>query len=193
MDTEQLAAESESTDDTSTDVEEGTEQGSGSTETEDNSAKAALSRENAKRRLQNKELAKQNEELAKKLKAFEDKDKSEFDKLSSKFDEVSQQNAQLTDLLQRKSLEVAFLADTTYDWHNPKLVLGQLNMADLVDSSGEVDVEKLKAETKSIADANPFLVKGDSTPATSGSAVGSKKKQDKSLSEKELRKRFPSL
>jgi hypothetical protein len=99
-------------------------------------------------------------------------------------------------------LKVAFLSINDVSWHNPALVMGQIDFSKVADEDGKIDQKALKAEVKRIATEQPYLVKTDQAVGgtgghgTSGGTVGSGNKSgDKAgpLSEDELRRRYPAL
>lgn len=118
---------------------------------------AQLKRENAKRRLENKDLQGQLDKALADLKAFTDRDKTEIEKATGAVQDLTDQNAKLADKVNKLALENAFLSDNTFKWRNPRAAL---KLADL--SKVEIDddgtVTGLGEALKALAKSDPYLL-----------------------------------
>lgn len=191
-------------DDESTDSEAG---GAGSDEGSDEDEKPKnprdarikeLSRENAKKRNENKDLRTQLDKLQKDLKKFTDKDKSEVEKATGRVTELETEHEELKEKYSMLRLKNAFLSQSKYQFKNPALALKVVDLSEVeIDDDGEVaGLEKALDELKK---SDPYLFKdaksdedeGDEGPPKTGD---SPKRKDKVTANREaLLKKYPAL
>lgn len=130
------------------------------------------------------------------LKQLRDKDLPEADKLKRDFEESQKRVTDLQATNQKLALQVAFLKDNTYTWHNPE---NALKLADLSQVTVEEDgsVSGLKEALKALATNNDYLLKKEAastqetTPA--GTATGNNGGNAGKPSSKGLAARLPAL
>lgn len=155
-------------------------------------AKAELEQQRARTRAADERAARLDAEL----KQLRDKDLPEVEKLKRDFEETQQQVTTLRDTNQKLALQVAFLKDNTYSWHNPETALKLVDLSQVtVEEDGSVS--GLKDALKALATSNDFLVRKEATteapkPASTasgnnGGAGGSAPKRS------QLAARFPAL
>ena len=141
--------------------------------------------ENSRRRNENKQLKTRLAELESSLKGYTDADKTELDKASEERDAFKGQVDTLTATNRKLAIQVAFLGEAGYSWHNPKTALRLLDL-DGVEIDDEGEVTGLTEAVKKLADENPFLLKGkgdddededDEKSPPSGQPVGSRSKR----------------
>jgi minor structural protein GP20 len=130
------------------------------------------------------------------LKQLRDKDLPEAEKLQRDFAEAQEQVSALQATNQQLALQVAFLKDNTYTWHNPERALKLVDLSQVeIDSDG--NVRGLKDALKALATSDAYLVKTEvepqetTPPATApgnngGSGTGAQ-------GSKKLQRRFPAL
>jgi cell division protein FtsB len=101
------------------------------------------------------------------LKQLRDKDLPEAEKLQRDFQESQEQVATLQQTNQALALQVAFLKDNTYTWHNPERALKLVDLSQVeIDGSGSV--QGLKDALKALATSDPYLVRSDVTESQAG-------------------------
>jgi hypothetical protein len=94
------------------------------------------------------------------LKSLREKDMPAAEKLQRDFEAAQQQVAKLQETNQSLALQVAFLGDNTYTWHDPKTALKLVDLAQItIDADG--NVTGLKDALKGLATAHPYLIKQD--------------------------------
>lgn len=130
------------------------------------------------------------------LRQLRDKDLPEIDKLKRDFVSSQEQVTKLQTINQQLALQVAFLKDNTYSWHNPETAL---KLVDLTQVTVEEDgsVSGLKDALKALATSNDYLVKKETqtapvgppstTPGNNGSTG------NRPASAKAMSARFPAL
>jgi len=117
------------------------------------------------------------------LKQLRDKDLPEAEKLKRDYAEAQDQVQKLQTANQQLALQVAFLKDNTYAWHNPETALRLVDLSQVeVDSDG--NVRGLKDALKALATSNDYLIKkevkeepkpqGGTAPGNNGQSGGSK-------------------
>lgn len=94
-----------------------------------------------------------------KLKQLVDKDLPEQEKLKRDYEEATKQVESMRATNSKLALENAFLADNTYDWHNPKRAMQVLDRSN-VEINDDGTVTGLKAALKALATSDPYLLKG---------------------------------
>lgn len=109
------------------------------------------------------------------LKQIRDKDLPEAEKLKRDFADSQAQVEKLTAANNKLALEVAFLKDNTYAWHNPESALRLVDLSQ-VEIAEDGTVRGLKDALKALATSNDYLikkeVKQDTTTAPAGTAPG---------------------
>lgn len=155
-----------------------------------------------------KEAEKRAEELERELAELKGKDTPEQEKLQAKVDELTTSVNSLTESLTNSRLEVAFLKDNSYSWHNPGRALALADLSEVeIDDDGKV--HGLKAALDKLAKSDPYLIqegkapkdekKSDKPDAPDTSRTNknpSKKEQSKDAREKQaadLVKKYPAL
>jgi len=118
---------------------------------------AALEDEKERQYTRRKEAETRADKAEEELKALRDKDLPEVDKLRTDVETLTSDNATLNDALVQSRLEIAFLKDNTYNWHNPGRAL---QVADLtrveVDKDGTV--RGLAEALEALAKSDPYLI-----------------------------------
>lgn len=98
------------------------------------------------------------------LKKIRDKDLPEAEKLQRDFADAQAQVATLQDTNNRLALQIEFLKDNTYTWHNPERALKLVDMSQ-VEIDGDGKVRGLKDALKALATSDPYLIKQEVTEA----------------------------
>lgn len=97
-------------------------------------------------------------------KSFKDKDKTELQKASDRVAELETAVEDKDSVIKKLRLHNAFLSANTYTWHDPELVMSQVQLdAVEVNEDGEPTAQSVKKELDRIAKARPYLVKTAST------------------------------
>lgn len=143
------------------------------------------------------------DELNKRVLELEAKDTPEAQRVVKELEAVKSENSVLKDQLKQARLDNAFLADNSYEWHNPTRALRLADLADVeIDQDGSVT--GLKEALDALAKSDPYLLKtnkDDSKPkkdpaegksGTGDSANGDKKKP-KGLDKAALEAKYPGL
>lgn len=108
------------------------------------------------------------------LQKLRDKDLPEAEKLKRDYETSQKQVTELQATNQKLALEVAFLKDNTYTWHNPQSALKLVDMSQ-VTINEDGSVSGLKDALKALATSNDYLVKKEAaaveTPPA-GTATG---------------------
>lgn len=94
------------------------------------------------------------------LKQLKEKDMPAAEKLQRDFQAAQEQVATLQTTNQKLALQVAFLSDNTYTWHNPERALKLVDL-DQVEIDADGKVTGLKDALKALATSDPYLVKKD--------------------------------
>jgi predicted RNase H-like nuclease (RuvC/YqgF family) len=130
------------------------------------------------------------------LKQLRDKNLPAAEKLERDFKESQEQVRTLQTANQQLALQVAFLKDNTYTWHNPERALKLVDLSQ-VEIDAEGNVSGLKDALKALATSDAYLVKTDAEPkettppATSPGNNGGN--GSGSTSSKQRTARFPAL
>lgn len=108
------------------------------------------------------------------LKALRDKDLPDAEKLKRDYEETQKRVETLQQTNQQLALQVAFLKDNTYTWHNPETALKLVDLSQVtVEEDGSVS--GLKDALKALATQNDYLIKKEAaqqeTPPA-GTATG---------------------
>lgn len=136
-------------------------------------------------------------EFEQQLKQLRDKDLPEAAKLQRDFEESQKQVTQLQETNRNLALQVAFLSDNTYSWHNPERALKLVDLDQLeIDADGKVS--GLKDALKALATSDPYLVKQEVKPEENktppGTAPGNNGTNGSGQKPaKQLESRFPVL
>lgn len=135
------------------------------------------------------------------LQELRDKDKPELERAQNRVKELEPALETAQSTITSLRMQVAFLSDNTYTWHDPEDALRLVDMADVdVDDDGKVT--GLSAALKKLATAKPHLVKpaakpdddDDEEPEPSGSQRNGKRKGEaKSANREALAKKYPAL
>ena len=167
-----------------------------------------LSRSEARKRIQNKQLK---DALAEKEAENADlrKELQKAQKLQKKFDEVVQEKTDQESTIRRIAIRQAIEKDAAEDgskrtWYDVNMVESLLKSEELAIDTKDFSVGGLKEQLDAIAEEKPFLVKssessdkGDRTPRSSGSAPQSSatgtQEQNRSNEDQTLRQDFPAL
>jgi hypothetical protein len=137
-------------------------------------------------------------QLEQQLREIRDKDLPEMDKLKRDAEEYKAKLAQADQDLRRERVRNGFLSDNTYDWQDPAVALGMVDISKLeIDDQGQV--VGLKAIIEGLAKQYPWMLKpkseGDGgqqqtgVPPMNQGKAGQAGKPDKS----EMSKRLPAL
>jgi len=137
-------------------------------------------------------------QLETQLREIRDKDLPEMDKLKRDAEEFKAKLAQADQDLRRERVRNGFLSDNTYDWQDPAVALGMVDISKLeIDDQGQV--VGLKAIIEGLAKQYPWMLKpkseGDGgqqqtgVPPMNQGKAGQTGKPDKS----EMSKRLPAL
>jgi hypothetical protein len=175
----------------------GTETNSGTTETSNEAAESAK-REAESFRERMKAADQRAAKFEAELKQLRDKDLPDQEKLARDFQEVTQERDTLVETNKSLALQVAFLSDNSFTWHNPERAL---KLADLsnVEVGADGKVTGLKDALAALAKSDAYLLKQEkepeeeekkpptTAPGTNG-ASGTTKPGAKSLTT-----RFPAL
>lgn len=134
------------------------------------------------------------------------KDKDETTKAKERALELETQVKNLTASLTGSQLEIAFLKDNTYAWHNPGRALALADLSKVeIDNDGTV--HGLKEALEALAKSDPYLIKQDDEknkvkedkgkpPGTGGSRSGSKQgetKEARDARQSALAAKYPAL
>jgi hypothetical protein len=117
------------------------------------------------------------------LKQLRDKDLPEAEKLQRDYQAAQEQVQKLQATNQQLALQVAFLKDNTFTWHNPESALKLVDLSQVtIEEDGSV--RGLKDALKALATSNDYLVKKEATqeapkpsgtaPANNGGSTGAK-------------------
>lgn len=130
------------------------------------------------------------------LRQLRDKDLPEADKLKRDFEDAQQRVTELQAANKDLALQVAFLKDNTYTWHNPERALRLVDLSQ-VEVQADGTVSGLKEALKALATSDAYLVKqevetpkpepGGTAPGNNGDAGG------KSQGAAKLAARFPAM
>lgn len=153
-----------------------------------------LSRENARRRTENKELRTKLDEALKSLRQFQDKDKTELQRATEQASTFEAELNTLRDEVRTLRLGNAFLSANTYTWHDPDLALSQVDKDLLeLDDDGTPTKASLQKALQDLAKKRPYLVKqqvtgssGEPGPAKSRNDQRDEKKRQKELAARGL-------
>lgn len=144
-------------------------EGDGDDDGQDEAAKKALrdqklAKENARRRVEAKELKRQVEELQQQLeerdeRQTEDQVKAKTDSLSKKLQKADKERAILASTNEKLLLEMAVLKDENHKWYDSSAVIALLDTSyiDLDPASGTI--EGIEDALEELAREKPFLVK----------------------------------
>jgi chromosome segregation ATPase len=108
------------------------------------------------------------------LKDLRDKDLPEQDKLKRDYEAAQTQVSELQETNKQLALQVAFLKDNTYSWHNPERALRLVDLSQ-VEIQADGSVSGLKDALKALATSDAYLVKQEAEqrePAPAGTATG---------------------
>lgn len=158
--TQSGAGESTGTTVEGTGTAEGAQSGAAQTQTSnaDMVARTDLEQQRARTKAADERAARLDAEL----KQLRDKDMPEVQKLQRDFQESQQQVTKLQQANQSLALQVAFLKDNTYSWHNPETALKLVDLSQVtVEEDGSVS--GLKDALKALATSNDYLVKKEAT------------------------------
>lgn len=177
---------------TSTGSSEGTQSGAnqqGNSEAE--TLRAQLEQQREHKRQADRRAA----ELEGQLKQLRDKDLPEAEKLKRDFEETQKRVEKLQSTNQQLALQVAFLKDNTYTWHNPETALKLVDLSQVtIEEDGSVS--GLKDALKALASSNDYLVKKEAAPPEAppaGTAPGNNGGSSSKPSTKNLAARLPAL
>lgn len=162
------------------------------TSTADTVARSELEQQRARTKAADERAARLDAEL----KQLRDKDLPEIDKMRRDFQAAQEQVTALQSTNQKLALEVAFLKDNTFTWHNPETALKLVDLSQVtIEEDGSVS--GLKDALKALATQNDFLVKKEAAqeapkppstaPGNNGGAGGSAPSRAK------LASRFPAM
>jgi hypothetical protein len=133
------------------------------------------------------------------LKKLQDAQLSEAEKLKRDFEETQKLVAQLKEENKMLRLHNSFVTDKTYTWHDPQAALKLANLTEVKISDDGV-VTGLKEALKSVAEANPWMLKpaedgGGTQPPPTGAtgASGTPGRQPQGASRADLEKRWPAM
>lgn len=107
------------------------------------------------------------------LKKLQDAQLSEADKTKRDLEQAQAEQARLKEELKQTRIQNAFVTDNTYQWHDPRAAL---KLADLssVEIKDDGTVTGLKDALKSVADANPWMLKPKEGGPAAGDAAAAK-------------------
>lgn len=135
-------------------------------------------------------------ELDTQLKQLRDKDLPEAEKLKRDYEETQKRVETLQATNKQLALQVAFLKDNTYTWHNPETALKLVDLGQVtIEEDGSVS--GLKDALKALATNNDYLIKKEAAttqetpPATT--ATGNNGGSNGKPSTKGLAARFPAM
>lgn len=129
------------------------------------------------------------------LKKLRDKDLPEAEKLKRDFEDTQKQVTTLQETNNKLALQVAFLSDNTYAWHNPERALKLVDLSQ-VEIDGNGKVSGLKDALKALATSDAYLIKQEvkeevkppgTSPGNNGSSNASKPDT------KSMAQRFPVM
>lgn len=173
--------DSESDDDDDDDEDDKGEEGSEGSKSEDaksieNRVKA-LEEEKSRHYKARKTAEARADELKKQLDEVNAKDTPELEKLKAELAKNAADLKAASEALKETRIERAFLADNTYEWHNP---MRALKLADLSETEIEEDgnVTGLKAALDALAKSDPYLLKSKDGEGKKDSAEGKTKTGD---------------
>jgi hypothetical protein len=132
-----------------------------------------------------------------KLRDIERKDQSELEKATTDLAESQKEIERLTDILNRKTLENAFLTYGKYTWHDAGDAMRLLDMEGVELKDGSVT--GLEPAIDKLAKAKPHLIKkddegsGNGSHEASGSASNGRRKGEGRDDKKDYSSRFPAL
>lgn len=131
------------------------------------------------------------------LKQLRDKDLPEQDKLKRDHEEAIKQVSALQETNRSLAMQVAFLKDNTYQWHNPERALKLVDLSK-VEIGDDGSVSGLKDALNALAKSDPYLVDNskekDKETAPPGTAPGNNGRSGSGqLDVNKLSKRFPAL
>lgn len=197
----------DSGDDDEDEGQEGTpDSGSADREGEDTKKKGdpriqELSRENAKHRNKNKELAGQLEELQKQLKSYTDKDKTETEKAASRVGELEELSTKLATEVENLRLENAFFKQQDFKFRNPAIARKLVDLSE-VEFDDEGNAVGLREALEKLKKTDPYLFADSqesnddedsgSVPAKTGEKPNARKSNGQMTREALLRK-YPAL
>jgi chromosome segregation ATPase len=162
---------------------------------------AALEDEKKRHVRRRQEAEKERDELRTRLEALEAKDTPELEQLQKKTTQLESEVSTLSSALSEARLQVAFLQDNTYAWHNPGRALKLADLSEVeIDDDGTVT--GLKSALDKLAKTDSYLIKTEGEkqkekpPSTDDAKNPSKKEKtgDKAKeAEKALLKKYPAL
>ena len=203
--TDQDADDEDDSDDDSDDDSSG---GDGKDKANEPTAREKALLEEKARHLKRRRAAEQRaDELQKKLQELEAKDTPEAQRVIAENASLKKNLEIMKEQLQEARLNNAFLADNSYEWHNPARALRLADLSDVeIDQDG--GVTGLKEALDALAKSDPYLLKssgnGDSKdnknkkdpaegkPGSGDSANGNKGKP-KGLDKAALENKYPGL
>lgn len=164
---------------------------------------SALEDEKNRQYRRRKDAERERDDLKARLDALENKDKPETDLLKKENETLKSTNESLQTDLTGARLQIAFLQDNTYEWHNPGRALKLADLSEVeIDDDGKV--HGLKAALDALVKTDPYLVKDkttskddkDKTPpkSTPGQPKRKTNSDDKSKDDRTtMSKKYPGL
>lgn len=152
-----------------------------------------------------KEAEKRAEQAERELNELKAKDTPEVERLTQQVSTLETQNTALEENLTTARMEIAFLKDNSYSWHNPGRAL---KLADLsgVEIDDDGNVHGLRAALDKLAKSDPYLISQESKekdkkekkdlPNTDDPKNPGKKQETKDSKDKkksELLQKYPAL
>lgn len=133
-----------------------------------------------------------------KVKEYEDKNKDEVTKATEKAAELESAVKERDEIIKSLRLENAFALNQKFSWHDPSDVLELVRKRDDVSIDEDGKVVGLDKALDDIAAKKKYLVKSDGSdagdPPASGSSTGSGRRKDqKTIDQELLRKKYPAL
>lgn len=153
---------------------------------------AALEDEKNRHVRRRQEAETERDKLKRELEELKGKDTPELDQLRTKVTNLESQNQSLEGSLRESRLQIAFLQDNTYQWHNPGRAMALADLSEVeIDSDGKV--HGLKSALDKLAKSDAYLIKESSDdskkqktpPNTADPKNPSKKEKNKDESKKE--------
>lgn len=172
------------TDGATSTTDAGTQSGTQTTQTNTEAEQARAEAESLRERM--KAADRRAADFEAKLKQLTDKDLPEAQKLQRDYQAAQDQNVKLQETNRSLALQVAFLSDNTYSWHNPERALKLVDL-DQLEIGEDGKVSGLKDALKALATSDPYLVKQAATeqekttppgtaPGNNGTSGGGKPK-----------------
>jgi hypothetical protein len=139
---------------------------------------AALEDEKERQYSRRKEAETRAETAERELRELKEKDLPETEKLTTRVTELESDNTVLNDALLQSRLEIAFLKDNTYEWHNPGRALQVADLSRVeVDKDGSV--KGLSDALEALAKSDPYLIKTEEKTSDADKDAADKKDKDK--------------